>query len=140
MPRTDTSRLRAHSTETVTSVHNNSELKIRISETTGSESSPSVTLTSGMPSNTPLEKMVPMPKSDCCAPSMENARAATTRATTYVTAQPPKYAMSTRASTGGSRGNSLIRRNNSAGIATENTKRVRASDANLGQLPQRARP
>ncbi len=136
-PRADRSRLRAHSTETVTSVHSSSELNTITSDTAGSAASPSVTFASGMPSSTVFEKIVPTPKIDCDAPSIPNAFAATTRATTNVATQPPKYASSRRASTGGRREKSLIRRNSSAGIATANTKRVSASDPAFGQRPQR---
>ena len=137
IPRGEKSRLRAHSMDTVTSVHSTNELKTSTSDTAGSDASPSVILASGMPSSTLLEKMVPTAKIDCCAPSIRKARAATTRASTYSSAQPPKYATRSRASTGGSREKSLISRNRNAGIATTNTKRVSASEATLGQRPQR---
>ena len=51
----------------------------------------------------------------------------------------PKYAMRSRASTGGSLEKSLMSRNSSAGIATENTKRVNASATAFGQRPHRVR-
>ena len=135
-PRIDNSRLRAHSTETVTSVHSSSELKTITRDAEGIDASPSVTFVSGMPSSTMLAKMPPMANTDCAAPSRRNSVAAITRPNVKTTTQPPKYAISRRASTGGSREKSLIRRNRNAGMATEKTKRVSASDAVRGQRPQ----
>lgn len=51
--------------------------------------------------------------------------------------QPPKKAISSRASTGGNLEKSLIRRNSIAGRATENTKRVMWSDIAFGQWKKR---
>ncbi len=123
--------MRAHSIDTETSVHRMSELNTTTSDTDGSDASPSVTLASGMPISTRLLKMVPTPKIDCCAPSMRNTRAPTTRAIRNVSMPPPKYAMSSRASTAGSREKSLISRNRNAGTATANTNRVSASETDL---------
>ena len=69
---------RAHSTETVASVHNKSELNTSTSETAGSAASLSVTFASGTPSRTLFEKMPDNPKSDCAAPSIRNSTNAAT--------------------------------------------------------------
>jgi len=89
-PRTDISRWRAHSTETVTSVHSNSELKTMTSDAEGIDASPSVTLTSGTPSNTMLAKMPPTANTDCDAPSRWKNVAAISRPNRNTTRHPPK--------------------------------------------------
>ena len=74
--------MRAHSTDTVTSVHSTRELNTTTSDTDGSEASPRMIFASGMPSSTLLLKMVPIAKIVCETPSIANARAATMRETT----------------------------------------------------------
>ena len=64
-PASETCRVRAHSTDTVTSVHSTSELNTSTSETTGSAASPSVIFASGMPSSSVFAKMPPTAKTDC---------------------------------------------------------------------------
>ena len=136
-PRIETSPARAHSTDTVTSVHSTRELNTTTSETAGSDASPRMIFASGMPSSTLLLKMVPIAKMVCETPSIANARDATMRETTNRTRLPPKYATRRRASTGGNDRKSIIRRNRNAGIAMLNVKRVSASDTAGGQRPQR---
>ena len=128
----DSSRCRAHSTETVTSVHSSSELKTTTRDTAGIAASLSSTLASGTPSSTRLAKMPPIANTDCDAPSMRNNANAASRPTTNAMRQPPKYARSNHGSTGGSREKSLNSRKSSAGTATENTNFVSQSDAAAG--------
>ena len=64
-PASDTCRVRAHSTDTVTSVHRSSELNTSTSDTAGSAASPSVTFASGIPSSRLLPKIPPIAKTDC---------------------------------------------------------------------------
>ncbi len=132
-PESEKSRWRAHSTDTVTSVHSTSELNTRTSESTGIAASPSVTFVSGIPSSTVFAKMPPIANTDWLTPSMRKSEAAAMRPIAYTTRQPPKNARSRRASTGGSREKSLISRNSSVGTATLNTNRVSASEAERGQ-------
>ena len=130
----------AHSMETVTSVHRISALKIRTSATEGTAASPSAILASGRPSMTLFENTPPSPNTDCAVPSMPKAFQAISRPMKKTIRQPPKKAMSRRASTGGSLEKSLIRRNIIAGMATEKTKRERLSDIATGQPEKRIRP
>ncbi len=109
MPRTDSSRWRAHSTEIVISVHSSSELNTSTSDTVGIAMSPSVTFASGRPSSTLLAKIPPIANTDCDTPSSRNTVAAITRPTANTIRQPPKYAISSRASTAGRLEKSAIR-------------------------------
>ena len=93
---------RAHSMETVTRVHKIMALKAMISATEGIASSPKVTLASGRPSRTLLEKIPPSAKTDCATPSRANSFQASRRPSTKTTRQPPKKAIIRRVSTGGS--------------------------------------
>src|SRR5437667_10230142 len=70
----DSERCRAHSTDTVASVHNSNELNTSTSDTTGTEASPSTILASGTPSSTLFEKMPPRANTDCDTPSMRKTR------------------------------------------------------------------
>ena len=89
-PRIDAVRLRAHSTDTVTSVHSRNELNTSTSDTAGSAASPSSVLASGTPRSRLFEKMPPTPNTDCAAPSMPNSRRAATRARPNTSSDPPK--------------------------------------------------
>ena len=80
-----------------------------------------------MPSSTLFEKMPPNPKTDWPTPSSPNIDFDAMRPTKKVMRQPPKNAMSSRASNGGRRDGSLMRRNSSEGTATAKTKVARAS-------------
>jgi hypothetical protein len=129
--------VRAHSIETVTRIHSSSELNTRTIDTTGNAASPSRMVASGSPSSRLFAKMPPTPKTDCSTPSILNNREAITRPIRNTRRQPPKYAMSNRASTGGRREKSLISRNSTAGMATAKTNRVSASETLFGQPNQR---
>ena len=137
-PASETWRVRAHSMDTVTRIHSNSELNTRTSDTTGSAASPSRIVASGRPSSRLFAKMPPTPKTDCSTPSILNTRDAMTRPTrnTSEAAAEVRDAAS-RASTGGRREKSLISRNSTAGMATAKTNRVSASETLFGQPNQR---
>src|SRR6266540_1265056 len=69
---------------------------------------------------------------------MRNTALATSRPSANTARQPPKNAISSRESTGGSFEKSLISRNSSAGIAVEKTNLDNPSDTLFGQPAQRA--
>jgi hypothetical protein len=104
----------------------------------GIAASPSVSLASGTPSSTLFENTPPSAKTDCATPSSRNANAPINLPSTKTIRQPPKKAISRRASTRGNCDRSLIKRNSSAGSATPNTKRPSASLTGLVQPPQSA--
>ena len=137
-PRSDSSPCRAHSTDTVTRVHSVSELNTSTSATDGIAASPSVALTIGTPSSTLLAKMPPSANTDCCTPFRPNSHRPISRPRAKTTRQPPKKAISSRASTGGSFEKSLISENSSAGTATAKTNFASASLTAFGQRPDAA--
>src|SRR5689334_8171484 len=130
---------RAHSTETVASVHSVSALKTSTSATDDSAASPSTDLAYGTPSSTLFENIPPNANTDCATPSSRNSRRPSSRPIPNTMKQPPMNATSRRLSTGGNFDRPLIRRNSSAGSASANTKRVSATLAELGQLLSRAK-
>ncbi len=89
-PPSDALRWRAHSTDTVTSVHSRNELNTSTSETAGSDASPSSVLANGTPSSRLFEKTPPMPKTEPAAPSMRNSRRAALRPSPNTSSEPPK--------------------------------------------------
>src|SRR5262249_29408100 len=93
---------RAHSIETVTSVHKTSALKARTNDTDGMAAGPRETLAKGTPRRALLEKMPPNAQSDWGSPSIRNAIRATMRPNTKTSRHPPKKARSSRVSTRGS--------------------------------------
>ncbi len=139
-PRTEKWPCRAHSTDTVTSVHKISALNTSTSATDGTAASPSATLASGKPSITLLENTPPSANTDWPTPSSSNSFHATSRPMANTIKHPPKNASSKRASTGGNLEKSLTSRNSIAGNATVKTKRVRLSDIDFGQPDKRIKP
>lgn len=68
---------------------------------------------------------------------MRKTRFAIRRPSMNTIRQAPKYAISSRGSTGGKRQKSVIIRNRNAGIATEKTNCVSASETGFGHFAQR---
>ena len=138
-PRGEKLPCRAHSTETVSKVQRINELKTSTSATDGSAATPSASLASGKPSMRLLENTPPSANTDCDTPSSAKTFHAIRRPMPKTIRQPPKNAISRRASTGGRLEKSLNSRNKVAGSATEKTKRVRLSETTTGHFVSRIR-